>query len=215
MVNAWLDDRQVRLSALAIHRFSAIDIWCAFQPCNNNNNNALILLRSPFSAPRVQHLLRYSPFVYHPALLQFDELLGSAISLISNSVLSDDQWLQASLPIKDGGLGIRRVPSLATPAFLASAASTLPLQSRILAACNYTSDSVLQAITSLPGPLLSVFLPIPYPSSSHFTTVQVQTVFVLKLREVYPLFGIVPPFWLQRHLIAEIGFWRYQSRPAV
>ena len=29
----------------------------------------------------------------------------------------DDQWLQASLPIKDGGLGIRRVSSLATPAF--------------------------------------------------------------------------------------------------
>ena len=65
--------------------------------------------------------------------------------LASFPILSDDQWLQASLPIKDGGLGIRRVSSLATPTFLASAASTLPLQSRILAACSYTSDSVLQA----------------------------------------------------------------------
>ena len=83
------------------------------------SQDALILLRSSFSAPRVQHLLRCSPSVDHPALLEFDELLRSAVSLISNSVLSDDQWLQASLPIKDGGLGIRRVSSLATPAFLA------------------------------------------------------------------------------------------------
>jgi len=100
------------------------------------------LLRSSFSAPRVQHLIRCSS-TGHPALLSFDELLRSAVSLISNSVLSDDQWLQTSLPIKDCGLGIRRVSSLATPAFLAS---TLPLQSRILVSyCSFTSDSVIQA----------------------------------------------------------------------
>jgi len=40
--------------------------------------------------------------------------------------LSDTQLLQASLQVKDGGLGVRRVSSLALPAFLASAASTLP-----------------------------------------------------------------------------------------
>jgi len=38
---------------------------------------------------------------------------------------SDDQWLEASLPVLDGGLGIRRVSSLATPAFLASAGNAL------------------------------------------------------------------------------------------
>ena len=53
------------------------------------SQDALILLRSSFSAPRVQHLLRCSPSVDHPALLEFDELLRSAVSLISNSVLSD------------------------------------------------------------------------------------------------------------------------------
>jgi len=86
--------------------------------------DALILLRSLFSAPRVQHLLRCSSSG-HPAQLLFNELLRSAVRLISNYVLSDDQWLQANLPIKDGGLGIRRVSSLATSAFLVSAASTL------------------------------------------------------------------------------------------
>ena len=37
--------------------------------------------------------------------------------------------------VRDGGLGIRRVSSLALPAFVASAASTLSLQDDILAGC--------------------------------------------------------------------------------
>ena len=42
------------------------------------------------------------------------------------------KWIQASLPVRDGGLGIRRVTSLALPAFVAS---TLSLQADILADC--------------------------------------------------------------------------------
>src|SRR6218665_1436150 len=42
------------------------------------------------------------------------------------------QWIQATLPIRDGGLGIRRVSMLATSAYLASAASTKSLVSAIL-----------------------------------------------------------------------------------
>ena len=60
---------------------------------------------------------------------------------ITNSSLTDTQWLQASLPIKDGGLGVRRVSSLALPAFLASAAGTALLQTEILADCNVPEDS--------------------------------------------------------------------------
>jgi len=48
------------------------------------------------------------------------------------TVTSDLQWIQASLPVRDGGLGIRRVASLALPAFLALAASILSLQADIL-----------------------------------------------------------------------------------
>jgi len=55
--------------------------------------------------------------------------------------LNDDQWMQASLPIKMGGLGIRRVSSLALPAFLASAAGTLPTQSLILGSTLEDSDT--------------------------------------------------------------------------
>ena len=96
---------------------------------------ALILLRASFSAPKVLHLLRCSPSVTHPALTDFDNLQKKAIEVITNSSLTETQWLQASLPIKDGGLGVRRVSSLALPAFLASAASTVSLQEEILANC--------------------------------------------------------------------------------
>ena len=96
------------------------------------SQDALILLRASFSAPRVQHLLRCSPSVDHVALTTFDNLLRSALNRITNSDVSDTQWLQASLTIKEGGLGVRRVAALALPAFLASAVSTLALQDLIL-----------------------------------------------------------------------------------
>jgi len=132
------------------------------------------LLRSSFSAPRVQHLLRFSPSIDHPALLEFDELLRSAVSLISNYVLSDDQWLQASLPIQDGGLGIRRVSSLRMQLlpcwpllqalFLSSPESWL----RVV-----TYRTLFFRLTILLG-LLLPFLPrILNPSGSHFMTGQV------------------------------------------
>jgi len=113
------------------------------------SQDALILLRASFSAPRVQHLLRCSPSADNQGLQKFDDLLKSAISRITNSKLSDLQWLQASLPIKQGGLGIRRVSSLATPAFLASAASTLCLQERILEGSVCPMDTFLETLLSV------------------------------------------------------------------
>ena len=50
---------------------------------------------------------------------------------MTNCAISDAAWIQASLPISDGGLGIRSVVVLATSVFSASAASTLALQSAI------------------------------------------------------------------------------------
>ena len=73
------------------------------------------------------HILRCAPCINHPHLLTHDSLLRECISVITNSCLSDIHWLQAGLPIRDGGLGIRRVSSLALSAFLASAANTRDL----------------------------------------------------------------------------------------
>ena len=107
--------------------------------------DALILLRSSFSAPRVLHLLRCSPSVDHLLLNKFDGLLRDSVQQITNSDLSDTKWIQASLPVRDGGLGIRRVTSLALPAFVASAASTLSLQADILAECAVTDSNFLDS----------------------------------------------------------------------
>lgn len=38
-----------------------------------------------------------------------DNLLRSAVTKICNVKLSDDQWSQASLPVRSGGLGVRSV----------------------------------------------------------------------------------------------------------
>ena len=84
------------------------------------------------------------PSVDNPALQRFDELLRSAVGRITNSALSDIQLLQASLPIKLGGLGVRRVTSLAIPAYLASAASTRTLQDHILALCPSANDASVE-----------------------------------------------------------------------
>src|SRR5688572_16608480 len=51
---------------------------------------------------------------------------------VLNTELSDMQWLQASLTVRDGGLGTRRVSMLASSAYLASTASTDSLVSAIL-----------------------------------------------------------------------------------
>jgi len=99
------------------------------------SQDALILLRTSFSAPRVLHLLRCSPSVRHTALEKFDKLLRIALCYLTNCDLSDTECLQVTLPVRDGGLGVRRVSMLALPAFLASAASTSLLQNEILSDC--------------------------------------------------------------------------------
>lgn len=102
---------------------------------NIGAHDALTLLRASFSAPKVMHLLRCAPCVDHLCLTNFDNLLRNGISQITNSDLTDLQWLQASLPVREGGLGVRKVAMLATSAFLASAAGTLHIQEQILAGC--------------------------------------------------------------------------------
>ena len=106
-------------------------------------HDALILLRTSLSALRLMHIVRCVPCINHHLFLTHDSLLRESISVITNSCLSDNHWLQASLPIRNGGLCIRHVTSLALFAFLASAANTRDLQDRMLVACNVGVDTVV------------------------------------------------------------------------
>ena len=83
-------------------------------------------------------------FRSHPQLKRFDEPLKGALSIITNNALTSAAWAQASLPTKDGGLGIRSLQSLAPSAFLALAESTGPLQSLILRHVSPPYDTHIQ-----------------------------------------------------------------------
>lgn len=80
-------------------------------------------------------MLRSAPCFDHPTLNNIDKIIRSCIGNITNTCLTDNQWKQASLPVRDGGLGIRSVSSLAQSAFLASVSSTLYLQSLLTEKC--------------------------------------------------------------------------------
>jgi hypothetical protein len=98
-------------------------------------HDSLILLRAACGAPNVTHILRSSPCDGHQLLSDFDNSLRSCLINITNVNITEDQWRQASLPVKAGGLGIRSVFSIASSAFLASVKSTELLQLQILARC--------------------------------------------------------------------------------
>ena len=105
-------------------------------------HDALVLLKNSLSAPKLLHTLRAACCVDHHLLKEFDDQLRSGLSSICNVSLTDDQWLQASLPVRNGGLGLRRVSSLASSAFLASAAGTRQLQDLILHRVNTANDDI-------------------------------------------------------------------------
>jgi len=105
-------------------------------------HDALLILKNSLSAPKLMYILRTSPCTSHSSLAEFDNILRSSLSAISNVDLSDLAWSQATLPVARGGLGIRSVVSLAPSAFLASAAATLGLQASLLPPGFNVIDSV-------------------------------------------------------------------------
>ena len=77
--------------------------------------------KNSFSMPKQLYLLRSSPTFQHPDLLaDFDDCLKSCVTDICNASFDDIAWIQATLPIRLGGIGLRRASDLALPAYLAS-----------------------------------------------------------------------------------------------
>ena len=91
-------------------------------------HDALVLLKNSLSMPRLLYTLRTSDCHNHSLLTRFDTILREGLSLILNIDFDDTKWLQATLPVRNGGVGLRTVSTLATSAFLASAAFTEALQ---------------------------------------------------------------------------------------
>ena len=94
--------------------------------------DALLLLRHSLAIPKVLFNLRTSPCFLSTKLEAFDLLLRHLLDTIINIHLDDTSWLQASLPVKAGGIGIRSAVQLAPSAYLASAAGCTSLVHQIL-----------------------------------------------------------------------------------
>lgn len=87
----------------------------------DNYQIAYYLLRNCLAIPKLVFLLRTSPTWNNIDLIEeMDNCIKSTLETITNSTLSQDQWILSSLPVRSGGLGIRRVRDLALPAFLSS-----------------------------------------------------------------------------------------------
>ena len=99
-----------------------------------DSHDAILLLRHSFAIPKLLYTLRTSPCFLSSSLELYDERLRYIISSTTNIHLgpNDPTWIQASLSVKKGGLGIRSAVHLAPSAFLASAASYSDLAHCIL-----------------------------------------------------------------------------------
>ena len=78
-------------------------------------HDALTQLRHSFSIPKLLHVLHTSPAFQTPLLISWGHLLLSIVSKTMNINCRPDNpcWLQATLLVWSGGLGIRRASLLA------------------------------------------------------------------------------------------------------
>jgi len=126
---------------------------------------------------------------------------------ITNSNVSDTQWLQASLPIKEGdGFETGCFACTPPPFFLASAASTISLQDSILALHPCPRDP-FSILTFTSGHHRSVFqsLQTIFHSSSRFGIDQVSCVTVLLLKAALLILNSWRDFLQQPLRIAMTG----------
>ena len=92
--------------------------------------DALFLLKSCFSTPKLLYMLRCAACYKSAVLSEYDGVIRDTLKIVLNVDLTDDIWKQATLPVSKGGLGVRLASDLALPAFLSSVngASELTLQ---------------------------------------------------------------------------------------
>ena len=88
------------------------------------SHQAFFLLKNCLAVPKLTYTLRTVPtYKFLGSLRCFDEEIQRCLSSICNIKTDGTTWLQISLPVRDGGLGLRSTESLSTSAFIASAYS--------------------------------------------------------------------------------------------
>ena len=96
-------------------------------------HQAFVLLKNSFAIPKLTYILRSSPAYQQKELLKdFDTAIRDSMSSIANIDFTDEAWTQASLPVRHGGLGIRKSGDIALPGYISSALSAHSLVEAIL-----------------------------------------------------------------------------------
>ena len=89
------------------------------------SHHRLFLLKHCVGIPRLLYMIRSSPCFFTPeALRNINTSFRQFLTETLNVQLDDKAWHQASLPVKAGGLGIRRIEDLALAAYLSSSSAT-------------------------------------------------------------------------------------------
>ena len=110
-----------------------------------------VLLRSCLALPKVMFLLRALDTSDHVDLLKsFDGVTRGALSRIIGTAVTDEQWLQAKLPVAQGGLGLRSAEDHAPIAFASSLLSSQLLVQDLLG----KGEEELDAPPLVPQPVL-------------------------------------------------------------
>jgi len=99
-----------------------------------NSHMAYNIIKYCLFVPKFTYVLRCCQLWKYPILLQkLDDIVKHTLVSIINIPLDNRSWSQASLPIRLGGLGIRKISCVSLPAFLSSVNSTKSLANSILA----------------------------------------------------------------------------------
>ena len=115
-----------------------------------DNHEAFFLLKNCFSMPKIMYLLRCAPcFMCPDTLERFDLMLRSSLQAVLNVTLDDRAWEVATLPVRLGGLGIRKASDLAVPTFLSSAFGSNAVAGTLLQESIVKKDYAFYAMAAL------------------------------------------------------------------
>ena len=116
-----------------VKKITANFLESSFRLSKINSHMALTIIRHCLFVPKFTFYLRSTPIWMYSNLMQnLDDLIRKTLSEILNCTFDDRSWTQATLPIRFGGLGIRKISSVALPAFLSSVHSTHDLFGNII-----------------------------------------------------------------------------------
>ena len=97
------------------------------------SHEALFLVRHVYGIPKLTYFLRTAPcFMKSEFLQRFDEIIKKSLISILNINLSERAYIQATLPIAYGGLGIRLATDIALVGFLSSVCATTAAVQNVL-----------------------------------------------------------------------------------